>query len=340
MGQRRRAEVGLPAHRLVGLDAPSAVRRPDGEAVVLGGDLDLAGAQVLDRVVGAAVAEGELVGLQADGLAEQLVAEADAPHRPRADELAHGGDDVAQRGGVAGAVGQEDRVGVGGRQLGGRHRARVQLDARAALDEVAHDRALDPGVDDRDPRAVAVAGSVMAGRRDLAREVEADHRRLGGDPLARLRLAHGGREDAAAHRARAADVAHERARVDAGDRRDAAVAQPVQPAALGVGGVLAVDRRAHDRRARPWAVGLHRLLRDAVVADVRVGEGDELAGEGRVGHRLLVAAHAGREDDLAGDHRLVRVRAARVAVEAGAVLEQDVGAGELMPAVTAKARSR
>ena len=133
--------------------------------------------------------------------------------------------------------------------------------------------------------------------------------------------AHAGREDAAAHRARVADVADERAGVDAGDRRDAAVAQPVQPAALGAGRVLAVDRLAHDRRARVDAVGLHRLGADAVVADVRVGEGDELAGEGRVGHRLLVAGHAGREDDLAGG---VAVGAAGVAVEARAVLEQHV----------------
>ena len=38
-------------------------------------------AQVLDRVVGAAVAERQLEGLQADGAGEQLVAEADAEHR-------------------------------------------------------------------------------------------------------------------------------------------------------------------------------------------------------------------------------------------------------------------
>jgi hypothetical protein len=38
---------------------------------------------------------------------------------------------------------------------------------------------------------------------------------------------------------------------------------------------------------------------DAVVADVRVGEDDQLRVERRVGHRLLVARHAGREDDLA-----------------------------------------
>ena len=67
------------------------------------------------------------------------------------------------------------------------------------------------------------------------------------------------REDAAAHGARVADVAHERARVDAADRLHAAVAQPVQPAALGAGRVLAVARLAHDRRARPRPLGLHRL---------------------------------------------------------------------------------
>jgi hypothetical protein len=216
----------------------------------------------------------------------------------------------------------------------------MQLDARAARDEVAHDRALDPGVDDRDARPVALAVLAHSRRSDLAREVEAGHGRLGCDPLARLRLAHGGREDAPAHGARGADVAHQRARVDAGDGRHAAVAEPVQPSALGAGVVLAVDRRAHDRRARPRALGLHRLLRDAVVADVWIGEGDELAGEAGIGHRLLVAAHPRREDHLAGDDRLMRVRPARLAVEAGAVLEQDVGAGGGHAAVTAKARSR
>ena len=65
------------------------------------------------------MAEGELVGLQADGLAQELVAQADAPQGPAADELADRRDDVAQRGGVARAVGQEDQVGVGGQQLVG-----------------------------------------------------------------------------------------------------------------------------------------------------------------------------------------------------------------------------
>src|SRR5689334_5390437 len=41
VGQGRRAEVGLPAHGLVGLHPAPSVRRADGEAVVLRGDLDL-----------------------------------------------------------------------------------------------------------------------------------------------------------------------------------------------------------------------------------------------------------------------------------------------------------
>src|SRR4051812_39366977 len=62
--QLRGAEVGLPAHGLVSVDRLLAVGAEDGEAVVLRGDLDTAGLEVLDRVVGAAVAEGELEGLQ------------------------------------------------------------------------------------------------------------------------------------------------------------------------------------------------------------------------------------------------------------------------------------
>ena len=331
------AEVGLPAHRLVDVDRPLAGRAEDGEPVVLRGDLDAAGREVLDRVVGAAVPERELEGLEADRPAQELVAEADAERRAPADEVAQRGDDVVERRRVAGAVGQEDRVGLAGQQVLGARAARVQLQPHATAQQVAHDRALDAGVDRHDARAVvAVAEQDGLARRDLARQVETGHRRLRVDALARLGLGCGAREDAAAHRAGVADVAHQRARVDTGDARDAAVAQPVQPAALRARRVLAVDRRAHDQPARVDRVGLHRLGRDPVVADVRVGEGDDLAAVAGVGDRLLVARHRRVEDDLAGHGAR---RAARLAVEARAVLEEHVG-GHAQAALRANARSR
>ena len=163
-----------------------------------------------------------------------------------------------------------------------------------------------------------------ARRRDLAREVAADHARLGGDALARLGLGHVGGEDPAAHRARVADVAHERARVDARDRpgRRSRASQSSQPcSAPGASSALAAARMI--AAARVDAVGLHRLRGHAVVADVRVVNVMIWRAERGVGHRLLVARHAGREHDLAG-HRAGR--ADGLAVEAVAVLQQDVGA--------------
>src|SRR3954462_2026434 len=76
--QLRGAEVGLPAHGLIGVDRLLAARPEHREAVVLRGDLDAPGLEVLDRMVAAAVAEGQLEGLQPDRAAQQLMAEADA----------------------------------------------------------------------------------------------------------------------------------------------------------------------------------------------------------------------------------------------------------------------
>ena len=185
-----------------------------------------------------------------------------------ADQLADGVDDVAERGRVAGAVGEEDEVGVLGEHLRGAGRAGQQRHLAAALAQLADDVELDPGVDPDHVRAVALEADRL-GRGDGAGEVGAVHRGLGGDPLARLGLGRAGREDPAPHRAAVADVADDGAGVDAADPRHAAVGEPVEPAALGGGDVLAVLRLAHDDAAGVGAVGLHRRRRDPVVADQR-----------------------------------------------------------------------
>src|SRR5262249_20263499 len=98
--------------RLVTLDRAVAAGPEHSEAVVLRGDVDPARLHVLHWMVGPAMAERQLEGLEADRPAEELVAEADADdgflsHQP-ADVL----DDVVECAGVAGAVGEEDEVWV------------------------------------------------------------------------------------------------------------------------------------------------------------------------------------------------------------------------------------
>jgi hypothetical protein len=149
--------------------------------------------------------------------AKQLVAQADAPHGPGADQLAHSRYDVFQGRRIAGPVGQEDGIRLRRQQLLGGARAGMQRHPRAAGHQLAHHRGLDAGVDHRDVRTVAlpVARDGVGG--DLARQVLAGHRRLGLDQLACIALADVSFEHPAAHRPGVADVAHERARVHAGD---------------------------------------------------------------------------------------------------------------------------
>jgi hypothetical protein len=130
-------------------------------------------------------------------------------------------------------------------------------------------------------------------------------------------------------------VPDEGAGVDAGERRDAAVGEPGQPAALGVGRVLAVDPLAHDHGPRVHPVGLHVVGGDAVVADQRIGEDDDLAGVARVAHGLLVAGHRGVEDDLA---KADAASTDALAVEADAVLEQEVRAAHTAPSANVRSR--
>src|SRR5215471_10174066 len=63
------------------LDSGGKGVRQHGESVVLAGDLHLARGQILDRVIGAAVAEVHFLGLPSKREREKLVAEADAEER-------------------------------------------------------------------------------------------------------------------------------------------------------------------------------------------------------------------------------------------------------------------
>ena len=109
-----------------------------------------------------------------------------------------------------------------------------------------------------------------------------------------------GRREDARHRPADAQPAHQGARVDPLDADDAVLAQ------------VGVERRGRERKLLGTRVSSRTMKPstcgrrdspssavDAVVADERVGHRDDLALVGRIGEHLLVAGHAGVEDDLA-----------------------------------------
>src|SRR5262249_15925596 len=86
---------------------------------------------------------------------------------------------------------------------------------------------------------------------------------------------------------------------------------------------LIVARLTHDHGASVDPVRLGRIVGDPVVADQRIGEGDDLAVVAGIGDRLLITGHRGVENHLAGRRAS---RAGGFVVEPGAGLEQPVGA--------------
>ena len=107
------------------------------------------------------MAELQLEGLRAQRQAEQLMAQADAEDRLLADQVADGVDGVVQGGRVAGAVGQEDAVGVVRQHLLGRRRAGHDRHLAADLHQAAQDVPLHAEIEGDDVvRRLAEPGAV------------------------------------------------------------------------------------------------------------------------------------------------------------------------------------
>ena len=124
------------------------------------------------------------------------------------------------------------------------------------------------------------------------------------------------------HGAVVADVAHQLAGVDALDGDDVVLAQEAGQVLGGAEVARALAHVAHDKAAAEQTARLHVLGVDAVVADLRVGHGDDLARVRRVAQDLLVPGEAGVEADLA---KGLTFGAAAGAAEESAVLQQEHG---------------
>ena len=144
--------VGI-AHPRVGID---------GEPVVVAGDLHDARLQVLHRLVHAPVAELHLVGAAAEGMGEQLVAQADPEDRHLAEQRTRGRDAVGGDRRITGAVGQEHAVVAAGRHRRGGRLSGEHGGLDPARREQPQDVPLDPEVVGRhaeDPAPVGVGRS-------------------------------------------------------------------------------------------------------------------------------------------------------------------------------------
>jgi len=134
-------------------------------------------------------------------------------------------------------------------------------------------------------------------------------------------------ENAAALRALVAQQARQCARVDVGDRDDA-VATQIDVKALGRAPVTREARQIADHESR--GLDLFRFLVDRVdasVADMRIGQRDDLARVGGIGQDFLITGDRGVEHDFADGFAF---RTDRDAAEDRAVCEGENGWGHLL----------
>ena len=125
------------------LDIRRQAGRIDGKTVVLAGDADFAAAQILDRLVAAAVTKFEFESLAAVSVSQKLVTQADGEDGLLADQGFDFLMDVAQRGRITGAVGKEDAIGIFRQYLLGSGRGRHHFDTESVLPQVAQDVGFD-----------------------------------------------------------------------------------------------------------------------------------------------------------------------------------------------------
>ncbi len=243
-------------------------------------------------VVRAAVAEGELEGLVPEGEPEQLVAEADTEERHAAEQRrASSRSGRSSTAGSPGPFAISTARGSASRIASASHDARHDVGLEAGVGEPARDRALRAEVDDDDARAGADRvrprsrrpGGRAAGRRSAARRAPA---RAAPRPAPR--------------RARSGATPPSRilrtsVRVSTSGQRDDARGRAARPRTPG--GTSRMTTPSHCTRSDSSAG-----LVDAVVADQRIAEAEHLGDVARIGHRLLVAGHRGREARLAGGH--------------------------------------
>src|SRR5262245_48301265 len=86
--------------------------RVDGESMILRSDGHFAGAQILYRLVSAAMAEFQFEGRSAERETKNLMTETDSEDRLLAHQIAYSFMRVRQRRGISGPIGEKNSVGI------------------------------------------------------------------------------------------------------------------------------------------------------------------------------------------------------------------------------------
>ena len=238
---------------------------------------------------------------------------------------------------IAGAVREEDAVGLEREHVFGGGERGHDGDAAADLHQAAQDVVLD----------AEIVGHHVVARLGAARRPGRRASRLHGlGPLVALRRWRRGWPDRArpwweccapfrpasaasrfdggehaAHDAAGAQVADQRARVEIADDGDAGVGRGRRRPRRRERQLLAMGE--NSRTTRPSMYGPRGFVvvgAGAVVADLRIGEDDDLAGIGRIGEDFLIAGEGGIEDDFAGP---LGGRTKTPALEDGAVFQGE-----------------
>ncbi len=284
--------------------------------MVLTGDHHHTGLQILNRVVRTVVAVGHLHGRGAGGERQQLVTKADAEHRDVGFEhLLDRLDRVVARLGVTRTVGQEDTVRIERQGFAGRRLCRKHGDSATAGDQHAQDVVLHAVIEGDDMVGQLAGGNlgmaVILQAPDtgapLVTLLDADflrqiHALEAGEAARQLQRFLFGRiatsQDAAVLRTLLTQDTGQATSIDAGDGNGAIGLEVVRQGLL-VAPVAGNQRQVANNQTRsPDFPGLGILRRGTSVADMRIGQGYDLLGVGRIGEDFLIAGHGGVEHHL------------------------------------------
>jgi hypothetical protein len=157
------------AHALIGvvvqvevghLDVAGGERfRINAESVILCGDLDLAGQQILDWMIRAVMAEFQFESLAAEGQATKLVTEADSKDGNPAGQLANAFMRISDRLGIARAVRKENTVRTQRKNIFGGSIRRNDSHVAVMIDEQAKDVLLDTKIVGNDLKLLVIFGA-------------------------------------------------------------------------------------------------------------------------------------------------------------------------------------